>query len=55
MLHGEVFAFGKGHSAKNARVIASEDALAKLDGMSGEEFAEFCNCREKKAEGSKRV
>lgn len=48
IIHGEVFAFGKGLSAKNARVQASEEALTKLNSLSGEELQALCKCRMEK-------
>ena len=44
MLHDKVFAFGKGVSAKSARVDASEKALKKLSKMSEVKFYNLCDC-----------
>lgn len=45
LIHSQVFAFGKGQSAKAARVTASEAALAKLNGDGLTEFYGICDCR----------
>lgn len=45
LIHSQVFAFGKGQSAKAARVSASEAALTKLNGGGLTEFYGICDCR----------
>ena len=42
VVHGEVFSWGKGASAKTARVQASEEALKKLDEA---DLQGLCNCK----------
>lgn len=45
LIHSQVFAFGKGQSAKAAKVAASEAALKKLNGNGLNEFYEICDCK----------
>lgn len=45
LIHNQVFAFGKGQSAKAARISASEAALKKLNGDNLAEFYGICDCK----------
>lgn len=45
LIHSQVFAFGKGQSAKVARIAASEAALKKLNGDGLTEFYDICDCK----------
>lgn len=45
LIHNKVFAFGKGQSAKAARISASEAALKKLNGNGLAEFYGMCDCK----------
>lgn len=45
LIHSKVFAFGKGPSAKAARICASEAALEKLNSDGLIEFQGICDCK----------
>ena len=47
LIHGEVFAYGKGASTKTARVAAAEEALKKMDAMDDKAFEKLCWCKAK--------
>ncbi|KAF8247196.1 hypothetical protein K440DRAFT_584862 [Wilcoxina mikolae CBS 423.85] len=48
MIHGEVFSWGKGVSAKTARLQASEEALTKLCSMNSDQLRCLCSCTSSK-------